>query len=99
MKFWCSTKVDINGSHIPNQNEYGYCSDDCPVSKGVDVNVDDDKSTEVDYNDGTKHIHYHFHNHNGKPCSENHYEDIEVNMIYAQCTWGIYSKFLASSNL
>ena len=86
MKFWCSTKVDVNGSHIPNQNEYGYCSDDCPVSKGVDVIIDDDKSTEVDYNDGTKHIHYHFHNHNGKPCSENHYKDIEVNMIYAQCT-------------
>ena len=83
MKFWCSTKVDVNGSHIPNQNEYGYCSDDCPVSKGVDVIIDDDKSTEVDYNDGTKHIHYHFHNHIGKPCSENHYVDIEVNMIYA----------------
>ena len=86
MKFWCSTKVDVNGSHIPNQNEYGYCSDDCPVSKGVNI-PDDDIFIKPDYNDGATHIHYHFHNHNGKPCSENHDEDNKVNMIY---TYGTY---------
>ena len=31
-KRWCSTKVDSNGNHIENENEYGYCSDDCPIS-------------------------------------------------------------------
>ena len=77
--------MDVNGSHIPNQNEYGYCSDDCPVSKGVDI--DDDIFIKPDYNDGATHIHYHFHNHNGKPCSENHDEDNKVNMIY---TYGTY---------
>ena len=59
------------------------------VSKGVDIIVDDDNNPikfpsipELDYDyNGAKHIHYHFHNHNGKPCAENHDEDIKVNMF------------------
>ena len=30
-KHWCSTKVDSSGNHIVNQNEYGYCSKNCPL--------------------------------------------------------------------
>ena len=37
-KRWCSTKVDSIGNHIADQNEYGYCADDCPIS-----NEEDDK--------------------------------------------------------
>ena len=83
-RFWCSTKVDINRNHIANQNEYGYCADNCPVSKGVDIIIDDDNipikfpsKPELDYDyKGAKHIHYHFHNHNGKPCDKNHDEEM-----------------------
>ena len=28
-KFWCSTKVDENGRHFGNQNEWGYCEPGC----------------------------------------------------------------------
>ena len=30
-KRWCSTKVDSNGNHVPNQNEYGHCGSFCPA--------------------------------------------------------------------
>ena len=30
-KWWCSTKVDSNGNHVPNQNEYGHCGSSCPA--------------------------------------------------------------------
>ena len=40
-RFWCSTKVDINRNHIANQNEYGYCADNCPTSSGEDIIIDD----------------------------------------------------------
>ena len=29
-KRWCSTKVDSRGNHIVNQNEFGFCANDCP---------------------------------------------------------------------
>ena len=44
-KRWCSTKVDSNGNHIANQNEYGYCADDCPTSDGEDIIIDE--TTEI----------------------------------------------------
>ena len=34
-KRWCSTKVDSEGNHIANQNEYGYCADDCPIDDEI----------------------------------------------------------------
>ena len=40
-KRWCSTKVDSNNNHIANQNEYGYCADNCPTSSGEDIIIDD----------------------------------------------------------
>ena len=40
-KRWCSTKVDSNGNHIANQNEFGYCADDCPTSNGEDIIIDE----------------------------------------------------------
>ena len=40
-KRWCSTKVDSNGNHIANQNEFGYCADDCPTSDGEDIIIDE----------------------------------------------------------
>ena len=30
-KRWCSTKVDANGNHVTGQDEYGFCSPDCPI--------------------------------------------------------------------
>ena len=30
-KRWCSTKVDSKRNHVVNQNEFGYCADNCPV--------------------------------------------------------------------
>ena len=30
-KHWCSTKVDSSGNHIVGQNEFGYCSKNCPI--------------------------------------------------------------------
>lgn len=32
-KTWCSTKVDSNGKHVMGQDDYGYCSNDCPKHK------------------------------------------------------------------
>ena len=29
-KPWCSTKVSVNGHHIPGKEHYGHCNDDCP---------------------------------------------------------------------
>ena len=40
-KRWCSTKVDSNNNHIANQNEYGYCADNCPTSSGEDIIIDE----------------------------------------------------------
>ena len=40
-KRWCSTEVDSNGNHIANQNEFGYCADDCPTSDGEDIIIDE----------------------------------------------------------
>ena len=40
-KKWCSTKVDSNSNHIVNQNEYGYCADNCPISSGKDLIIDE----------------------------------------------------------
>ena len=33
---WCSTKV-VGGVHQAGQGEWGYCSEDCPVSEGVET--------------------------------------------------------------
>ena len=31
--YWCSTKVDANGEHVPRQNEYGHCDKNCKQHK------------------------------------------------------------------
>ena len=41
-KRWCSTKVDSSGNHIENQNEYGYCADNCPISCSDDCPTSDE---------------------------------------------------------
>ena len=28
---WCSTRTDRGGNHVSNQNEYGFCSNPCPL--------------------------------------------------------------------
>ena len=28
--YWCSTKVDSNGTHIGNQGNWGHCGSNCP---------------------------------------------------------------------
>jgi len=36
-KRWCSTKTDSKGNHVTGQNEYGFCSPNCPVhNQGAD---------------------------------------------------------------
>jgi len=30
-KPWCSTKTDLQGNHVVNEGEWGYCPSDCPV--------------------------------------------------------------------
>ena len=35
---WCSTKVDSNGNHLIEKNEYGYCSNNCPIHNGISIN-------------------------------------------------------------
>ena len=56
-KRWCSTKVDSNNNHIANQNEYGYCEDDCPKSNGEDIIIDDPNSTAPNNGEGIPHDH------------------------------------------
>ena len=38
-KHWCSTKVDSNGNHLIEKNEYGYCSNNCPIHNGISINL------------------------------------------------------------
>ena len=56
-KRWCSTKVDSNNNHIANQNEYGYCEDDCPTSNGKDIIIDDPNTTAPNNGEGIPHDH------------------------------------------
>jgi len=34
-KYWCSTKVDKEGNHIPNEGNWAHCSDGCPKDDSV----------------------------------------------------------------
>ena len=42
-KFWCSTKVDVNGKHVSKAGEWGYCPEGCtdsvvaPVGSGLGI--------------------------------------------------------------
>ncbi|XP_023345416.1 chorion peroxidase [Eurytemora carolleeae] len=37
-RFWCSTLVDDERNHVPNQENWGYCSESCPIdSTGTEV--------------------------------------------------------------
>ena len=64
-KKWCSTKVDLNNNHIANQNEWGYCADDCANSSGDAIIIDDTNSTGIsDPNNGEGDP----HDHESVPC-------------------------------
>jgi hypothetical protein len=31
-KFWCSTKVDVGGNHVPKIGAFGHCGQNCPLA-------------------------------------------------------------------
>ena len=49
-RWWCSTKVDHFGIHIEGRDNWGYCSDDCPIQNTTKSSVSGSrkKTTEID---------------------------------------------------
>jgi len=47
-KFWCSTKVDVQGNHIANGDNWAHCSADCPgvMSTGGNTGLSSDFKVE-----------------------------------------------------